>query len=574
MIAKKKTIYRRVLVNYTIGILGIIILFELYFITSARNQVINTNVKNNQVVGEEDGNYIKKISDTSDLILYKFYQSDGALSDTILFLENSISDYNNKKLDLYARSASRDYQGMDDFAIEAFGLNSQLVKISFVGYKEQNLIAFGVNGEIRNYAVDKEYLETLNSEVIVQNKDLTFVKEIQNPLTMENLGYLLITYSGDYFVDAYKKNNQSELMVFYKDSEIIYDSTGKKDVSNLLNENGVVVNQKQLEKVLNSYVSYYGVNGMNIVRYIPKKKAENIPVILMISLTAMGIILFIISELFVYRHLQHLTKRLNSLLIGMERVKEGNIDAFVNLKSENDEYDVIVENFNKMCEDLKTYIQKSYLAEIDQKNAEINALQSQINPHFLYNTLEAIRMKAICNGDAEVGKMLYGLAFIFRSQLKESDIITIAKELYYCKKYLELFEFRYQNKFTFEIIYKDEDMSIPIIKFIIQPIIENYFVHGIRLKDTDNFVKILVINKEGIIKIIVDDNGRGMKQEEIDQINQKLSENSVSIESIGVSNVHRRITAIYGKEYGVRIDKSGYGGLRVVLRFPQEVTHV
>lgn len=90
---------------------------------------------------------------------------------------------------------------------------------------------------------------------------------------------------------------------------------------------------------------------------------------------------------------------------------------------------------------------KSYLAEIEQQNAEMQALQSQINPHFLYNTLEAIRMKAICNGDREVGKMLYSLAVTFRSQLKEADVITLMQEMHYCKKYLELFEYRYQGKF-------------------------------------------------------------------------------------------------------------------------------
>lgn len=574
MITKRKTIFKRVLVNYTLAILGIIVLFEIYFITNARNQVIDGNVKNNQIVGEEDGNYIKKISDTSDLIVYKLYQSDGSLSDTILFLENNLYDYNRKKLDDYASSASSDYQGMDDFAIEAFGMSSQLERIAFVSYKEKNQIAFGVNGDIRNSTVSTEYLKSLENEVLVQNNDLTFVKQIQNPLTMENIGYLMITYSGDYFKEAYKNNSSSELIVFYKDKEIIYDSTGKKDVSNLLNENGVIVNQERLEKELDAYVSYYGVNGINIIRYIPKSKAEKVPVLLIVYLMAMGIILFSISELFVSKRLQYLTKRLNTLLAGMERVKEGDMDAFVSIKPENDEYDVIAENFNKMCVDLKTYIQKSYLAEIDQKNAEINALQSQINPHFLYNTLEVIRMKAICNGDTEVGKMLYGLAFIFRSQIKESDIITIAKELYYCKKYLELFEFRYQNKFTFEILYKDEDMCIPIIKFIVQPLIENYFVHGIRLRDNDNFLKIQVVNMDGIIEIIVDDNGRGMTPEEMDQMNQKLSENSVSVESIGISNVHRRIVASYGQKYGARLDKSDYGGIRVILRFPQEVTHV
>ncbi len=100
-----------------------------------------------------------------------------------------------------------------------------------------------------------------------------------------------------------------------------------------------------------------------------------------------------------------------------------------------------------MCRKLDAYIQKSYLAEIEKKNAQLQALQSQINPHFLYNTLEAIRMKAICNGDRDVGKMLYSMSVLFRSQLKDADWITIGQELDYCKQYLELFEYRYNGIF-------------------------------------------------------------------------------------------------------------------------------
>lgn len=125
-----------------------------------------------------------------------------------------------------------------------------------------------------------------------------------------------------------------------------------------------------------------------------------------------------------------------------------------------DELDVIACHFNEMCEKLDLHIQKSYLAEIDQKNAEMSALQSQINPHFLYNTLEAIRMKAICNGDSEVGKMLYSMAVTFRSQLKEADIITLAQELHYCKKYLELFEYRYPSQFKSSVDCPLEYMQI------------------------------------------------------------------------------------------------------------------
>ena len=99
----------------------------------------------------------------------------------------------------------------------------------------------------------------------------------------------------------------------------------------------------------------------------------------------------------------------------MNEVTTGNLKVRLNVEHTTDELDMIAANFNNMCEELTLYIQKSYLAEIERKNAQMQALQSQINPHFLYNTLEAIRMKAICNGDREVGKMLYSMVGLFRS---------------------------------------------------------------------------------------------------------------------------------------------------------------
>ena len=143
---------------------------------------------------------------------------------------------------------------------------------------------------------------------------------------------------------------------------------------------------------------------------------------------------FLISEFLVNYYLKRVSARLNRILDGMTQVMGGDLTVRLAAEKNGDELDVIACHFNEMCEKLDLHIQKSYLAEIDQKNAEMSALQSQINPHFLYNTLEAIRMKAICNGDSEVGKMLYSMAVTFRSQLKEADIITLAQELHYCKK--------------------------------------------------------------------------------------------------------------------------------------------
>ena len=198
----------------------------------------------------------------------------------------------------------------------------------------------------------------------------------------------------------------------------------------------------------------------------------------------------------------------------------------------------------------------------------MQALQSQINPHFLYNTLEAIRMKAICNGDREVGKMLYSMVVLFRSQLKEADVITLGQELDYCKQYLELFEYRYQGCFRSEVECPAELLSMPIIKFVLQPVMENYFIHGIERERQDNLVQVRGEKKGDTLFLYVKDNGRGMDPEKLAQMNKELRENARAKkknESIGIHNVNRRLKAVYGEKFGIYLEAVRPKGLTVVL---------
>ena len=140
-----------------------------------------------------------------------------------------------------------------------------------------------------------------------------------------------------------------------------------------------------------------------------------------LAILGTGLVTAAVGIICISYYIRRLTGRVNNILGAMNQVTTGDLSVRLKYQKKGDELDMISENFNEMCSRLQLYIQKSYLAEIERKNAQMQALQSQINPHFLYNTLEAIRMKAICNGDREVGKMLYSMVTLFRSQLKEAE---------------------------------------------------------------------------------------------------------------------------------------------------------
>lgn len=390
------------------------------------------------------------------------------------------------------------------------------------------------------------------------------MKEIRDPVSMQSVGAMIVTFRADHFQDIQSSYEQSELAVFNESGTVIFDSAGELSTGEMKEEQET----QEFEEKLKAYVLMDSPEKLNVISYLKKTEAAKLPAGRVLMIIAVGFGAFFVSEWLVKWYLRRVSTRLDCILNGMTRVMGGDLTARLDVAKNGDELDVIALHFNEMCEKLDQHIQKSYLAEIEQKNAEMAALQSQINPHFLYNTLEAIRMKAICNGDQEVGKMLYSMAVTFRSQLKEADVITLAQELHYCKKYLELFEYRYPKQFQFGVDCPLEYMQVPIIKFVLQPVIENYFIHGIRMRDSDNFIKIMVRKREEGFAIIVEDNGRGMTEEEIEEKSRQLRENKMDkTKSIGIANVNRRIKAVYGKRYGLEIEQVKTGGLRVILTF-------
>jgi len=395
-----------------------------------------------------------------------------------------------------------------------------------------------------------------------------YIKEIRDPINMQVKGCMLLGFQGSKFESIQQYYSRAELMVYSDGGTMVFDSAGKNKISKIM----AAEEAGTLEHFLNAYAEQTRTGRYHTVSYLKKSQASAVPVPVILMILTIGLAVLILGEVFVRYHLQRLAKRLDRILDGMTKVMEGDLNVRIPSDRNGDELDVISRYFNEMCVRLDDHIRKRYLAEIEQQNAEMAALQSQINPHFLYNTLEAIRMKAICNGDREVGKMLYSLAVTFRAQIKEADVITLAQELHYSRKYIELFEYRYQGQFQTVVECPEEYLKTTVIKFVLQPIIENYFIHGIRMKEKDNFIRISV-EKEETFRIVVEDNGNGMTKEELAAKNRELEEDIMEKQaSIGVANVNRRLKAVYGKEYGIHMEAGTGGGLRVILRFqPGEI---
>lgn len=577
---KPPYLHHKLFRTYTAVIVVIVLVLEFYFVTSIRSEIRSNNIQHNISMNDAVSDALNEMERIADLIQVRLYENETELWDTIWYLSGNDENYLQKKLDAFSSSNEIIYKGMDDFVVESMRLSEDIESIGFYSYDHDKTTLYHSSGPLTYYAGSFLPAGSLSTYLVEEDSQrLHFFREIRNPDNSFIPGKLVITFKNRNIQAAYQPSRMNQLAVFDLKGSLLYCSDQDLSIDSIkktlkhyfpYQPSNLSLIKDRLEKEFNSHVTLSHVGDLYIFSYIRRQDASAMSALLWITLLTVGLILFFLGELWVYFRLKNLNHRLAGILSAMGQVTEGNLDAVIPTPSGlgQDELDVIAAHFNRMCLDLKDHIQKSYLAEIEQKNAEIEALQSQINPHFLYNTLEAIRMKAISNGDKEVGKMLYGLAVIFRSQIKESNIITVAKELHYCKKYLELFEFRYQGRFCFLIECADKWMEQPVIKFIIQPIVENYFIHGIRLEDDDNRLTIRVEEEEGAMLIFVEDNGRGMSPKEIAVKNLRLNNPHDSNNSIGIANVHKRMAATYGQEYGVNLEAGTDGGLRVILRFP------
>ena len=569
----KSTVYKRIFIMNTIMVVFLIVSLDIYFVKNIVRNVKEMQFYINEKVVNDVNEELNKIYDHSNNLVNDIYIDELIIRDIIDFLNMDTITYFKYKIDKLSNSDNYYYKGIENFTKLSFLENDNLKEITFVSFNRNEQSTFNRLNQIAVKKIDQHKFYT-NGELLksISDKDtISFIREINNPVDLKKEGLILLTYDLRYLNYIYEEyDRKTNIIVLDNNGYVIYDSKEMLNYEPYIFYEKVINSEKNKKLMLDD--SYYVENilsdgNIRAISIIKAQELEGLPNAILIFIF-IGLILFILSQGVSYFKLKVLGDRTNNILNAMDKVKNGNLDVEISLTSDSDEINYIAENFNYMCKDLNKYIDKIYKAELEQKKCEMLALQSQINPHFLYNTLESIRMKAICNSDKEVGKMLYTLSFLFRKQLKEKNIISIENELDYCRKYIEIFKFRYYDSFQFFIECGEEVKQMQIIKFALQPLVENYFIHGIRLEDEDNILKIIVSKEENDIIIKIIDNGRGIDDVKLGLLNENIKNRKYEGDSIGIINVHERIVLEYGKAYGVRLFKTEDKENIVMIKIP------
>lgn len=265
----------------------------------------------------------------------------------------------------------------------------------------------------------------------------------------------------------------------------------------------------------------------------------------------------------------------------MEQVENGNLDVHVEMNT-NDEMEYVADGFNRMTEKLKDYISQVYVAEICQKDAELNALKMQIQPHYLYNTLDVIRMTALEENGDKTAELLECLAHQLRYVMgKHNERITLREELDVLREYFFIMKVRYEDRIMLHVHVANEDMDLIVPKMLLQPVVENAIRHGLREKEGNGTVAITVTRKTEYLEIVVMDDGVGMEEEQVRRMQEVLDYPQPGYVgdgdvSVGMKNVYDRVKLNCGKEYGFTISSVKGMGTIVTYRLPiwEEVTDV
>lgn len=259
-------------------------------------------------------------------------------------------------------------------------------------------------------------------------------------------------------------------------------------------------------------------------------------------------------------------------------IAQGEQGKRIDLTKKDQELLLIAETTNDMLDRLERNIHDIYQLELSQKDAHMRALQAQINPHFMYNTLEFLRMYAVMENQNELADIIYEFSSLLRNNISDERETTLKQEVEFCRKYSYLCMVRYPKSiaYGFKIDPGLEEMRIP--KFTLQPLVENYFAHGVDHRRTDNVISIKALKKEGYVEILVTDNGRGMPAEKLAEIQDKLAQRtfehtvdySGKRQSIGIVNVHERFVLYFGDRYDISVESVEKKGVRYRITIQNE----
>jgi two-component system sensor histidine kinase YesM len=370
----------------------------------------------------------------------------------------------------------------------------------------------------------------------------------------------------------------TQIVVYTTDGNVLSDSSGKyigSNVSSLPYYKGTINDPMQVDSRIDTSKWLFAhvessLTGWHILVIQPR--SELLAQLHRITyITAMIICITIVIALILSWAVSGvIISPIRTILTSMKRFQKGNFHEHVILEG-HDELGQFGAGYNIMVQRIRELVDDVYSFELKQKQAELKVLQSQINPHFLYNTLNTIAWTAEKNGDRQVGEMIYALSGIFKLSLNQGrDVIELQQEFKLLEHYLYLQKMRFPNKLTYELELAAGLETFQVPKLLLQPLVENAVIHGIEpLIDELGIIAVrATAADDNQIEIEITDNGVGMPVERLQEVLLMCSSSSSDSESFALFNVYNRIRMFYGDRMTFIVDSVPGSGTRITLTIP------
>lgn len=412
------------------------------------------------------------------------------------------------------------------------------------------------------------------------NKDtsvFSVARLIRDPSTHEHLGIIKIDLKQELINEIVSNSNtKSHIFILDKNNQFIYPNKEDKlieasflsEIENIKVNNYTNIPIDGTEYMMVYHQSSY--SGVKTLMLTPRSSVFSevnhlrkvIILVVMVGILISFLLGFLLSK--------PLVESIHTLRRAMGKVEKGNFEQRVTIHS-NDEIGDLGKGFNLMINEIDRLVSEVYKTSLREKEAEIRALQSQMNPHFLYNTLESINMLAITKGNLDVSDMVSSLGKLLRYTIDNSSkIIMLDEELSFIRSYVAIQKVRIGENLQYSEDIDPTLHNVLLPKLVLQPFVENAIVHGIVQQGGHIFIKAYV--ERGLLKISISDNGKGITELELTKL-KRLIENQQHISSekhngIALSNVHERLQLLYGKQFGISIDGREKSGFSVTLTIP------
>lgn len=397
--------------------------------------------------------------------------------------------------------------------------------------------------------------------VLLVNKE--FLDSVYQGLT-GNLRNIAIVSAGN---EQIASRNTGDAYIF---SDRLIDSLTADKGERLDEKAGIFVSYIRMKSPDWKIVAYITLDELYKDAYALRR---NIIMLCIISVVLLSVFSAFIAIDFV--------KPINRLVKGMKKVQKGDSNVYVQ-DDRKDELGFLNKTFNEMSGEINHLVNWVYREQLTRKEAELKALQSQINPHFLFNTLEAINWMAQLNNIPEISKTVSDLSELMEASIGRDDrLITVEEEFTYADKYISLLKRRFENRIEMIRNVEADVLGIKIPRLLIQPLIENAVYHGLEKTRAKGVITLNASRTEGVLSIEVVDNGAGMAEDELEALNEKLSMDNNTYfkslgnkktKSIGIENVNRRIKLFYGESYGLKIESAVGQYTKVVVTIPDDTS--